>query len=150
MGRTARGMVSLVWLLALGLTLLGTANAGQQGKSEPAPQATADGPADVIAALSEAGPLRLTLLRKETADVDGDGEPDTIAYYDTNGDGVPDVEIVDLGSTGKPTVIAIRCDVDHKGHANDWAVIDAASGEVRAALLDTDGDGEVDTVEFRD
>jgi len=90
------------------------------------------------------------LLSKETSDVDGDGTKDLVSYFDSDGDGHVDNEVIDLGSTGTPSIIAVRCDADGDGRFDDWLVIDAASEEPRAALVDANDDGDVDRVAFAD
>ena len=90
------------------------------------------------------------LMRTDNEDVDGDGKSDTIAYFDIDGDGTVDSEVIDLGSTGTASIVAIRCDADHDGRKDDWLVVDAVTNELRATLLDTNDDGEADKVKFLD
>jgi len=90
------------------------------------------------------------LLSKEKSDVDGDGIDDTVSYFDTDGEDGVDSEVIDLGSTGKPSILAIRCDADHDGRYDDWLVVDAKTEQPRAALVDSDDDGDVDRVAFAD
>jgi hypothetical protein len=90
------------------------------------------------------------LLKKETTDVDNDGKMDVVSYFDSNNDGVVDAEAIDLGSTGTVTVLAIRCDADGDGREDDWAVVNASTEEVTAALIDANDDGEADAVAYGD
>lgn len=97
------------------------------------------------AASEKAAPV---LLQTERLDVDDDGTMDIVAYYDVDGDGSVDSEVIDLGGTGEADIIAIRCDADGDGRADDWAVVDAKTEEVRAALIDGDDDGETELVSY--
>ena len=91
-----------------------------------------------------------TLLSLEREDVDGDGKIDVVAYYDGDGDGVVDSEIIDLGDTGQADILALRVDGDGDGKVDDWVVVDVASEEARAMLIDSNDDGEVDEVAYAD
>lgn len=90
------------------------------------------------------------LLSEEKSDVDADGKVDTVSYFDTDSDGVVDSEVIDLGSTGTASVLAIRCDADGDGKYDDWLVVDAESEQAKAMLIDANDDGEVDKVAFAD
>ena len=59
---------------------------------------------------------------------------------------VEDVHLI-IGNL-KNLVLAIRCDADEDGIADDWLVVDGASEEIRAALIDSDNDGEADLVSY--
>jgi hypothetical protein len=95
-------------------------------------------------------PTEPTLLSLEREDVDGDGKIDVIAYYDGDGDGVVDSEIIDLEGTGEADIMALRCDGDGDGRTDDWVVVDVKTEEARAMLIDEDNDGEVDEVAYAD
>jgi hypothetical protein len=90
------------------------------------------------------------LLWTDHTDIDADGETDTVSYFDTDKDGGVDSEVIDLGSTGKPTVVALRCDGDGDGRYDDWLVVDAQTETAKAVLLDKNDDGDVDVVAFAD
>jgi hypothetical protein len=88
------------------------------------------------------------LLRKEVSDVDGDEKEDTVAYFDSDSDGVVDGEAIDLGSNGQVDVLAVRCDADDDGLEDDWLVVNAETEEIRAAMIDEDNDGVVEAVQY--
>jgi hypothetical protein len=135
--------------LALGVVFATPAGAQNQRAAEP-PRTTVRvsfGAGVDIPASAGGDPV---LLQKEKADVDGDGTTDLVSYFDTDDDGAVDSEVIDLGSTGKPTILAIRCDADADGRYDDWLVVDAVSEEPRAALIDANDDGDVDKVAFAD
>ena len=90
------------------------------------------------------------LLQKESLDVDDDGKVDTVAYFDNNNAEIVDGEAIDLGSDGKVDVLAVRCDADRDGKSDDWLVVDAESEEIRAAMIDANDDGEVESVLYAD
>ena len=100
--------------------------------------------------LAGAGKSQPVLVRKESQDVDGDGTPDVVAYFAEKEGGSVVAEAIDLGSDGIADVYAIRTDADKDGRADDWVVVNARTEEVRATLIDTDGDGDVDTIAFAD
>jgi hypothetical protein len=90
------------------------------------------------------------LMKKDSVDVDGDGTMDAVSYFDSNGDDIVDAEAIDLGATGTVDVLAIRCDADGDGRTDDWAVVNAETEEVTAALIDANDDGEADAVAYGD
>lgn len=96
------------------------------------------------------GSAEPALLRSEQQDLDGDGTLDTVAYFDSDGDGGVDSEVIDLGSTGEADIVAVRCDGDNDGREDDWVVVDAKTEVARAVLLDENDDGNVDQVAFAD
>jgi hypothetical protein len=88
------------------------------------------------------------LIFQQTVDINGDGVDDVVSYYSSRPDRALDAESIDLGSTGRISVLAVRCDADNDGKEDDWIVVDPATEIVKAALLDTDEDGNVDTVDL--
>jgi len=100
-----------------------------------------------VAVSKDAKPV---LLSKESSDVDGDGVADSVSYFDLDNDGAVDSEVIDLGSTGTASIVALRCDADKDGKFDDWLVVDAETEQARAALIDANDDGDVDRVAFAD
>jgi hypothetical protein len=88
------------------------------------------------------------LIFQQTVDINGDGKDDVVSYYSSRPDQTLDAESIDFGSTGRLSVLAVRLDFDGDGKDDDWIVVDPATEDVKAALVDTDDDGEVDTVDL--
>jgi hypothetical protein len=88
------------------------------------------------------------LILQQTVDINGDGVDDVVSYYSSRPDRALDAESIDFGSTGRISVLAVRCDADNDGKEDDWIVVDPATEIVKAALLDTNEDGDVDTVDL--
>lgn len=133
-GRFLKATFAASALLAITFVCAPADAAGQNGAARVAPETTAE-------------PV---LLKIERLDVDDDGKIDAVAYYDVDGDGIVDSEVIDIGATGTATILAVRCDADGDGRDDDWLVIDAASEQVRAALIDGDDDGETELVSYGD
>jgi len=147
MGRFAFAITVSAAGLALGVVLCAPTEVG--AKTPQTQHTVARVPfAGIEVPVAKGGPA--VLLGKERADIDGDGTVDTVSYFDTDGDEAVDSEVIDLGSTGKASIMALRCDADADGKFDDWLVVDAASEEPRAALIDTNDDGDVDRVAFAD
>jgi hypothetical protein len=88
------------------------------------------------------------LLLQEKVDVDGDGLDDTVSYFSSRPDGPLDAQSIEFGAVGKMSVLAVRCDFDQNGSDNDWLIVDPDTEDVKAALVDTNEDGEVDQVDL--
>jgi hypothetical protein len=107
---------------------------------------TAEVDADAKAQPSPEGVAEPVLLKKEILDVDGNGVEDVVAYFDTDSDGVVDGEAIDLSSDDVVDVLALRCDADDDGRNDDWVVVNAKTEEIRAAMIDDNDDGVVESV----
>jgi hypothetical protein len=148
MGRFVNSMSVAATGLALGAFFSAPVAASAQSPDVQAKTITVAFGAGVDVAVSkDAKPV---LLSKESSDVDGDGKADTVSYFDMDKDGSVDSEVIDLGSTGKPSIVALRCDADKDGKFDDWLVVDAETEQARAALIDGNDDGDVDRVAFAD
>jgi len=148
MGRFANTMMVAAAGLALGAFFSAPVAASAQTPDVQAKTiSVAFGAGVDIAVSKDAKPV---LLSKESSDVDGDGVADSVSYFDMDNDGAVDSEVIDLGSTGKPSIIALRCDADKDGKFDDWLVVDAVTEEARATLIDSNDDGDVDRVAFAD
>jgi len=99
----------------------------------------------VEAESEEANPV---LLMQEKVDVDGDGLDDTISYFSDRPNGPLEAQSIEFGAPGKIAIVAVRCDYDRDGREDDWLVINAVTEDVKAALVDTNDDGEVDLVDL--
>ena len=100
------------------------------------------------ASAADAKPEAPVLLLHESVDVDGDGVEDSVSYFSSREDGALDAQSIDFGSTGKISVLALRCDFDKDGKEDDWMVVDPDTEELKAVLLDKDDDGEADLVDL--
>lgn len=148
MGRFVNSMTVTAAGIALGAFFSAPAIASAQAPDAQAKTITiAFGAGVDMAVPKDAKPV---LLSKESSDVDGDGVADTVSYFDMDNDGSVDSEVIDLGSTGKPSIVALRCDADKDGKFDDWLVVDAETEQARAALIDGNDDGDVDKVAFAD
>lgn len=88
------------------------------------------------------------LLHRESVDVNDDGVKDSVSYFSSRDDHAFDAQSIDFGSTGRISVLALRCDFDTDGKDDDWMVVDPDTEDVKAVLLDKDDDGEVDLVDL--
>lgn len=143
------GLAGAGTLLAIGIVLNPVESTAQNGAGGATQNQLREVPAPALPGFESRGDdSRPSLMKIERDDVDEDGVVDVVAYYDVDGDGVVDAEVIDLGATGVADILAIRCDADEDGREDDWAVVDAKTQEIRAALIDSNNDGETDAVSY--